>query len=216
MTDPAPDCGVTDPAPDWGVTDPAPDGGWPVVAGTEGPEGTRALAGALADLARSGDVILLVGGLGAGKTTFAQGFARRLGVVGPVTSPTFTLVRQYPCSLGQLLHADVYRLERLAEVADLGLGELVEGGSAGDGAVALVEWGDAAAPVFGPQALTVSLAPVPAPVPAPGGAAGEAPEEMADGIGDEARLIRIDGGGVAWAGRRRAVADALARWTGDR
>jgi len=62
---------------------------------TDGPASTQALAGRLARLARPGDVLLLIGGLGAGKTTFAQGFAAALGVTGPVTSPTFTLLRQY-------------------------------------------------------------------------------------------------------------------------
>ncbi|MGH9082539.1 MAG: tRNA (adenosine(37)-N6)-threonylcarbamoyltransferase complex ATPase subunit type 1 TsaE [Acidimicrobiales bacterium] len=119
---------------------------------TASAEATREVAGCLAGAARRGDVILLAGGLGAGKTTFAQGFARALGVEGPVTSPTFTLVRQYPCALGQLFHADVYRLEQLAEVADLGLGELVE-----DGGMALVEWGDVAAPVLGPVSCTVRI-----------------------------------------------------------
>jgi len=131
-----------------------------LVARTTSAEGTRSLAAALAPLARPGDVILLVGGLGAGKTTFAQGFARGLGIEGPVTSPTFTLVRQYRCPppptpgpgpvVGQLLHADVYRLDTLGEVADLALPELVE-----DAAVALVEWGDVAAPVLGDTALWV-------------------------------------------------------------
>ncbi len=119
---------------------------------TASPAATRAVAARLAEAARPGDVVLLVGGLGAGKTTFAQGFAAALGVKGPVTSPTFTLVRQYPCRLGQLLHADVYRLEHLAEVEDLGLGELVE-----EDGVALVEWGDAAAPVLGAVACTVRI-----------------------------------------------------------
>jgi tRNA threonylcarbamoyladenosine biosynthesis protein TsaE len=167
---------------------------WALEATTHGADDTRAIAGALAGEIRAGDVLLLVGGLGAGKTTFAQGFARRLGVEGPVTSPTFTLVRQYPCSLGQLLHADVYRLDRLAEVADLGLAELVEGGSAErglDGAVALVEWGDAAAPVFGPDALTVTLAPRP--------------------DDDDARDVTVEGGD-AWADRRGRLADAVAPW----
>ena len=58
---------------------------------------TKALAGRLARLCRAGDVVLLVGDLGAGKTVFAQGFAAALGVAGPVTSPTFALVRQYRC-----------------------------------------------------------------------------------------------------------------------
>ncbi len=121
---------------------------------------TRDLAAAVAALSAPGDVLLLAGGLGAGKTTFAQGFARGLGVRGPVTSPTFTLVRQYPLSdpgprgrgIDQLLHADVYRLESLAEVADLALAELVE-----DAAVAVVEWGDVAAPVLPAATLRVEL-----------------------------------------------------------
>lgn len=124
---------------------------WHVTTTTASPEETRRLAAALATVARRGDVVVLAGTLGAGKTTFAQGFARGLGVDGPVTSPTFTLVRQYPCALGHLLHADVYRLDRLVEVSDLGLGELVDEG------VALVEWGDVAIPVLGPVAWTVTL-----------------------------------------------------------
>lgn len=125
---------------------------WTVTRHTRSAEETRRLAAALAAEARRGDVVVLAGPLGAGKTTFAQGFARGLGVKEPVTSPTFTLVRQYPCRLGQLLHADVYRLEHLAEVEDLGLGELVSDG------VALVEWGDVAQPALAPVAWTVTLA----------------------------------------------------------
>ena len=124
---------------------------WTLTGRTRSAEETRSLAAALAGAARQGDVVVLAGPLGAGKTTFAQGFARGLGVEGPVTSPTFTLVRQYPCRLGELLHADVYRLEHLAEVEDLGLAELVERG------VALVEWGDVAQPALSPVAWTVTL-----------------------------------------------------------
>jgi len=119
---------------------------WSLGVRTEDPDETRRLAAALAGESRPGDLVLLVGGLGAGKTVFAQGFASGLGVAGPVTSPTFTLVRQYPCTrpgpVRQLVHADLYRLDHLAEVADLALPELIEGQ-----AVALVEWGDAGAPV---------------------------------------------------------------------
>jgi tRNA threonylcarbamoyladenosine biosynthesis protein TsaE len=163
---------------------------WSVTATTDTAEGTRVLAAALAPLARPGDVVLLVGGMGAGKTTFAQGFARGLGVAGPVTSPTFTLVRQYPCvgAVRQLLHADVYRLDTLAEVADLGLSELVEPGLLHEGAVALVEWGDAAAPALGDDTLTVALEP-----------SGH----------DDARMVTVSGRGAGWADRRAAVTAAL-------
>jgi tRNA threonylcarbamoyladenosine biosynthesis protein TsaE len=129
---------------------------WPVTWTSESPDGTRELAGRVAALCRPGDVILLVGDLGAGKTVFAQGFAAALGVPGPVTSPTFALVRQYRCGdgspVGLLIHADVYRTGSLEEVADLALAELVE-----EDAVALVEWGELAAPALGDSALEITL-----------------------------------------------------------
>jgi tRNA threonylcarbamoyladenosine biosynthesis protein TsaE len=132
------------------------DAGWPVEATTASPEATRALAAALAPLCRAGDVVLLVGDLGAGKTVFAQGFAAALGVEGPVTSPTFALVRHYRCGpdrpVRTLIHADVYRTGSVAEVAELALAELVE-----EDAVAVVEWGDMAAPALGESALEVTL-----------------------------------------------------------
>ncbi len=118
---------------------------------TTSPAATRELAGRLAGICRAGDVVLLVGDLGAGKTIFAQGFAAALGVAGPVTSPTFALVRHYRCgpdaAVAQLIHADVYRTGSEAEVADLALAELVE-----EDAVALVEWGDMAVAAFGESA----------------------------------------------------------------
>jgi tRNA threonylcarbamoyladenosine biosynthesis protein TsaE len=84
---------------------------------------------------RTGDVVLLTGELGAGKTTFVRGVARGAGSAAPVASPTFQLVRVYPGRL-QLAHVDLYRIERDAELSDLGLDEL-----AGQGAV-VIEWGD--------------------------------------------------------------------------
>src|SRR4051794_162925 len=89
-------------------------------------EVTHAVAAAVAGLSRRGDVILLAGEMGAGKTAFAQGFGRALGVVEPITSPTFTIVHSYDTGGPTLHHADLYRLEQLAEVADLALGELAE------------------------------------------------------------------------------------------
>jgi tRNA threonylcarbamoyladenosine biosynthesis protein TsaE len=163
---------------------------WSLRTATSSPTETRAVAGALAALSRPGDLVILAGGLGAGKTVFAQGFAATLGVAGPVTSPTFTLVRQYRCAgregIAQLVHADLYRLDHLAEVADLALAELLE-----DGGVGLVEWGDVAAPVLGPSVLEVLLSRPP-----------EAREDE--------RALTVSGRGPAWAGRRDEVAAALA------
>ncbi|HEX3333371.1 MAG TPA: tRNA (adenosine(37)-N6)-threonylcarbamoyltransferase complex ATPase subunit type 1 TsaE [Acidimicrobiales bacterium] len=155
---------------------------------TDSAEGTRALAGRLAPLCRAGDVVLLVGELGAGKTVFAQGFAAALGVAGPVTSPTFALVRHYRCGprspVRHLIHADVYRTGSLAEVVDLGLAELVE-----EDAVALVEWGDVAAPALGDSLLEVTLT---------------APDALRS---PELRTIAVAGRG-RWAGRADEVAAA--------
>ncbi len=116
---------------------------------------THAVAGALAGLSRTGDVILLAGEMGAGKTAFAQGFGRALGVTEPITSPTFTIVHSYDTAGPTLHHADLYRLDQLAEVADLALGELAEF----DGIV-LVEWGDVVESSFG-EHLVVRLDVVP-------------------------------------------------------
>ncbi len=119
-------------------------------------EETQRAGEAFAAILRPGDVVLLEGTLGAGKTTFTQGVARGLGVRERVTSPTFTVVRQHACharsDIATLHHADVYRVEHLGEVLDLALGELVE-----ENAVALVEWGDLAASVFGSDVVTVSF-----------------------------------------------------------
>lgn len=121
---------------------------------TKDPTGTQRVAAAVADLTRAGDVILLDGDLGAGKTTFTQGFARRLGVAETVTSPTFTLVRSYRTTAGfDLYHADLYRLEQLSEVVDLALPELIE-----EGGVAVVEWGERGSPALDPSHLSIQIA----------------------------------------------------------
>jgi len=114
---------------------------------------TQAAAAALAPLLRPGDVVVLDGDLGAGKTTFTQGLARALGVEGPVTSPTFTLVHTYPTRAGfDLLHVDVYRLESESEIIDLALPELID-----DNAVAIVEWGNRAASSLPPPCLEIQI-----------------------------------------------------------
>ena len=82
-----------------------------------------------------GDVVLLLGELGAGKTTFVRGVAQGAGSKADVASPTFQLVRIYPGRV-QLAHVDLYRIENSAELRDLGLEELAEQGAV------VVEWGD--------------------------------------------------------------------------
>ena len=84
---------------------------------------------------RAGDVVLLTGELGAGKTTFVRGVVQGTGSSAPVASPTFQLVRVYPGRV-QLAHVDLYRVERAAELTDLGLDELADHG------VVVIEWGD--------------------------------------------------------------------------
>lgn len=118
---------------------------------TRSPEDTKNLAASLAEQAQSGDLLLLVGDLGAGKTTFTQGFAAALGVEQPVTSPTFTLAREYH---GRLLlhHLDVFRLDQISEVLDLGLPELLDS----DGVI-LIEWGDAIRQALPNDYLEVAL-----------------------------------------------------------
>jgi tRNA threonylcarbamoyladenosine biosynthesis protein TsaE len=113
----------------------------------------KRLGAALARVLGPGDTVLLGGDLGAGKTTFTQGLASALGVSGPVTSPTFVLLHSYPTSAGwALLHADVWRLDQLQEVIDLAIPELLE-----DGAVAVVEWGEQAAPALAADCLHVAI-----------------------------------------------------------
>lgn len=102
---------------------------------TNTPAETEEIGRSLGERLRTGDVVLLTGELGAGKTTFVRGVAQGTGTNAPVASPTFQLVRIYPGRV-QLAHVDLYRVEKMSELADLGLEEL-----AFQGAV-VVEWGD--------------------------------------------------------------------------
>lgn len=149
---------------------------------------TRSVAAALAELARPGDLLLLAGDLGAGKTAFAQGFGAALGVTQPITSPTFTLVSQYEGRL-ELNHLDVYRLEQLAEVADLGLAEMLD-----EGGVTLIEWGDAIVPALPADYLEV---------------------RFSYGEDDDDRDLELVAVGTRWSARTRALAIALQPWTKD-
>ena len=119
-------------------------------------ERTRDLGAALATLLQPRDTVLLTGDLGAGKTTLVQGVGRGLGVEDHVASPTFTLVKEYTGRL-DVAHVDVYRLERVQDVVDLGLDEI-----GGPDRVLLVEWGDAVQDLLPEDRLRVELTTEPA------------------------------------------------------
>ena len=156
-----------------------------IIVTSKSADDTRELGAALAGVARPGDLILLSGDLGSGKTTLAQGFGRALGVDEPIVSPTFVLVRQYAGRL-PLVHADAYRMESLREVTDLDLPELLD-----EGAVVLVEWGDVIAPAVPADFLEVRI-------------------EFGDG--DDDRTLRVRVVGPAWSSRHGVVRAALGRW----
>jgi tRNA threonylcarbamoyladenosine biosynthesis protein TsaE len=157
-----------------------------IVAATTSVAQTRDLGAALAELARPGDLVLLAGDLGAGKTAFSQGFGRGLGVPGTITSPTFTLAREYEGGRLRLHHLDVYRLEQLEEVLDVGLPELLD-----DDAVTLIEWGDAIVPALPSNYLEIRLT-------------------FRDG--DDERDIAFSVVGPGWAARARALRQAISPW----
>lgn len=114
------------------------------------PADTMAVGRRLASLLRAGDVVLVEGQLGAGKTTFVSGVAEGLGVDVPVTSPSFILSRTYD-GLLPLTHADIYRLTSLGEVADL---DLIEEAMEG---VLVIEWGNAIEQVMPESHLLVRI-----------------------------------------------------------
>jgi tRNA threonylcarbamoyladenosine biosynthesis protein TsaE len=113
----------------------------------------RALGARLAEVLRPGDLVLLSGELGAGKTTLTQGLAEGLGVRGPVTSPTFVIARVHPSLRGgpDLVHVDAYRLSSLDEVDDLDLDAAL------DESVTVVEWGQGKVEGLSESRLEVEL-----------------------------------------------------------
>jgi tRNA threonylcarbamoyladenosine biosynthesis protein TsaE len=184
-----------------------------------------ALGRRLAAVLLPGDLVVLSGDLGAGKTTLVQGIGAGLGVRGPVTSPTFVIARVHPSLTGgpALVHADAYRLNSPAEVDDLDLDASLET------SVTVVEWGGGLVEGLAPDRLDVSIA-LAAPGPGPGGVpggAGVANETSPDdgpgpddgtslddgtspdngpgpdrepGPDQEPRTVRLEGHGARWEG----------------
>src|SRR5260370_6354702 len=116
----------------------------------------RDLGRRLAKLLRAGDLVILAGPLGAGKTTLVQGIGEGLGVRGPVPSPTFVIARVHPAVSGSgptLVHADAYRLGSISEVDDLDLD------TDAAGAVTVVEWGSGLAEGLAEDRLEISIEP---------------------------------------------------------
>lgn len=147
---------------------------------------TRALAAALAPALRDGDLVLLSGDLGAGKTAFVQGLGHGLLVADRVTSPTFTIMQHYEGRL-PLHHVDAYRLDSEAEVFELALPEVLD-----DGGVMVVEWGERVRGEVDREYLELTLS-------------------FGDGDDDrdiEARLV-----GPSWVERNPAIRRALEPWT---
>jgi tRNA threonylcarbamoyladenosine biosynthesis protein TsaE len=153
---------------------------------------TRAIAATIARVARAGDVVVLAGEMGAGKTVFAQGFGEAFGVTEPMTSPTFNLVHSHPAGRLTLHHADLYRLGTQHEVADLAFAELAESGG-----VVIVEWGDVVSAMLGDH-LLVELG------------VGDPPVDAVDSGEDESvRTISVAPVGRAWVVRWPALQTAL-------
>ena len=145
----------------------------------------RDLGRRLAALLRPGDLVILAGPLGAGKTTLVQGIGAGLGVRGPVTSPTFVIARVHPVVSGSgpaLVHADAYRLGSIGEVDDLDLD------TDAAGAVTVVEWGSGLAEGLAEDRLEISIEP--------------------DSDGD-VRTVRLTGHGGRWHAVLADVADSL-------
>ena len=150
---------------------------------TRGARETEAVAEAFGDVLDAGDLVVLSGDLGTGKTTFVKGVARALGVRDTVTSPTFTIVQEYEGRV-RLAHVDVYRLDRIQELYDFGFEELFED------RVVMIEWGDTVDPALPRDRVDVRLA-----------------------LGDDTddRHIQIEARGPSWSGRTARLVAVLER-----
>lgn len=151
---------------------------------THSAEETRVLGRAIAELLGPGDLVLLAGELGAGKTQLAKGIADGLGVEEPVVSPTFTIAREYHGRVS-MVHVDVYRLDRAQELLDLGLDD------SADDVVTVVEWGDVASGYLPSERLEMRL-------------------ELVGTDGD-GRVVSVSPCGPAWEARSAKLARAMGR-----
>jgi tRNA threonylcarbamoyladenosine biosynthesis protein TsaE len=145
----------------------------------------RDLGRELAARLQAGDLVILTGPLGAGKTTLVQGIGEGLRVRGPVTSPTFVIARVHPVLAGSgpsLVHADAYRLGSISEVDDLDLDADVAS------AVTVVEWGEGLAEGLAEDRLVISIRPDP---------------------GSGARTVQLNGYGARWNEPPASSADRL-------
>lgn len=169
---------------------------------------TRALGARLALLLRAGDLVMLSGGLGAGKTTLAQGVGTALGVRGRVSSPTFIIARVHP-SLSDgpdLIHVDAYRITSLEEIDALDLDSSLER------SVTLVEWGEEKVEALSPDRLEIQVLRPHGAVGVSGPGAVRAGSEPLDGSATEGPVVDL---GEVDDGRRTVVVRALGpRWVG--
>ncbi|MHB1064134.1 MAG: tRNA (adenosine(37)-N6)-threonylcarbamoyltransferase complex ATPase subunit type 1 TsaE [Georgenia sp.] len=153
-----------------------------------GPEDTRALGRRLAAVLHAGDLVLLSGALGAGKTTLTQGIGAGLGVRGQVASPTFIIARVHPALTDgpDLVHVDAYRLGSLDEVDALDLDTSLEE------SVTVVEWGEDKVEALAEDRLEVEIR-------RPRGAAAGTPHDVEDLADHAPREIHLRGVGPRWA-----------------
>lgn len=153
-------------------------------------EDTRAWGARLGRLLRAGDLVVLTGELGAGKTTLTQGIGEGLGVRGPVTSPTFVIARVHPSLVGgpELVHVDAYRLGGLAELDDLDLDASLEE------SVTVVEWGRGLAEDLTEDRLEVLLTTVASPA-----GDGAPADDPAASDADVTRRVSLSATGRRWS-----------------
>ncbi|MFJ1511094.1 tRNA (adenosine(37)-N6)-threonylcarbamoyltransferase complex ATPase subunit type 1 TsaE [Cellulosimicrobium funkei] len=152
-------------------------------------EATRAFGRALAAVLRAGDLVILTGDLGAGKTTLTQGIGAGLGVRGQVASPTFIVAREHPSVVGgpALVHVDAYRLGSLDEVDALDLDSSL------DESVTVVEWGSGLVEALAGDRLEIVLE-------RPRGGVGTSQEQEDDAPEAGERRVTVRGVGARWAG----------------